>query len=114
MASAHMPPSGPVSCTPISSTAVSSSVPPPARSSCCARIRRLNTCRRSSIVLSQCLQGPGLGALLAHAELAQHPCPGLVVRLEQAEQDVLGADVVVAQTQRRPYRELLHLLEPRG
>ncbi|WP_406109336.1 hypothetical protein [Micromonospora globbae] len=46
-ASAHRPPSGPVSCTPMSSTAVPSSVPS-ARSSCWARTRKFITWRWST------------------------------------------------------------------
>jgi hypothetical protein len=48
VASAHLAPSGPLFCTPMSRMAVSSSVPW-TRSSCWARIRKLNTWRRSAI-----------------------------------------------------------------
>lgn len=41
-----------------------------------------------------------LGGVLVEAESGEHPCA--VLEFEEREQDVLGADVVVAQPQRLP------------
>jgi hypothetical protein len=60
-----------------------------------------------------------LDDLLAHsaeigAELDQHLCGDALALADEAEQDVLGADVVVAQLQRLAQRQLEHLLGARG
>src|SRR5215469_5874803 len=68
------------------------------------------------------LAGPGRGEL---DDLVPHPAQVLaqagehlgrhaVALPDQAEQDVLGPDVVVAELQRLPQRELQYLLGPRG
>ena len=48
------------------------------------------------------------------AELHEHLGGDALALADQAEQDVLGADVVVAELQRLAQRQLEHLLGPRG
>ena len=48
------------------------------------------------------------------AELHQDLGGDALALADQAEQDVLGADVVVAELQRLAQRQLQHLLRPRG
>ena len=48
------------------------------------------------------------------AQLDEHLRGDAVVLADQAEQDMLGADVVVAQLQRLAQRQLKHLLDPRS
>ena len=62
--------------------------------------------------------GQQLQHLLAHpvqvgAQLDQHLRRDALALADQAEQDVLGADVVVAELQRLAQRQLQHLLGPR-
>ena len=60
-----------------------------------------------------------LDDLLAHpgqvgAELDEHLGGDALALTDEAEEDVLGADVVVAELQRLAQRQLEHLLGPRG
>ena len=62
-ASAHRAPSGPVSCTPMSRTAVSARVPV-SRSSCWARSRRSSACLRETGIATASIVAPGAGRAL--------------------------------------------------
>ncbi len=60
------------------------------------------------------LDHPLAGPVQVGAEPDQHLRGDPVALADQAEQDVLGADVVVAELQRLAQRQLEHLLGPRG
>src|SRR5690606_28101647 len=70
-------------------------------------------------LLATLVAGDQLDHLLAHAvevgaELGQHLGGDTLALTDEAEQDVLGADVVVAELQRLAERQLEHLLGARG
>ena len=74
---------------------------------------------RLALALAALVAGQQLDDLLAHAaevgaELDEHLGGDALALADEAEQDVLGADVVVAELQRFAQRQLEHLLGSRG
>jgi hypothetical protein len=65
-------------------------------------------------VAAQQLDDLGADAVEVRAELLEHLRGDALALTDQPEQDVLGADVVVAELQRLAQRQLEHLLRPRG
>ena len=70
--------------------------------------------RRRALVARQQLDDLLADAAEVGAELDEHLGGDALALADQAEQDVLGADVVVAELQRLAQRQLEHLLRSRG
>ena len=83
----------------------SSAPPPPRRSS--AGLGLL------AVVAGEQLDDRGAHLLEVGAQVEQHLRGNALALADEAEQDVLGADVVVAELQRLAQRELEHLLRAR-
>ena len=75
---------------------------------------RLALALRATLVAAEQLDDLLADPRQVGAELDEHLCGDALALADEAEQDVLGADVVVAELQRLAQRQLEHLLGSRG